>query len=221
MKPAVLGACTITGSAAELRARAATFTSRRVLRLLDSWSLAPFVTVMELKADAWPEDWDGERTGLITISDLEPGFGGLLPAGAPEEGLAHVLERKPTEWLREMANNPACQASIVSQLRGPTLHYVGDADTCRLALLEAAAWLESGTADRVLVVAFDEGDFPGAARADDGRSQAAGVALGGGDAAALGDTDRLTGGAGAPGTAVAAMTDLVAAFGQAAPERAG
>ncbi|MFJ8142278.1 hypothetical protein [Streptomyces sp. NPDC096013] len=231
MSPALLGARTVSGSSAELRSRASSFTTRKVLRLLAPWSLAPFVTVMELKA-AWPTGWNGDRTGLITISGLEPGFGVLVPArdagpATVEEHLAQVLERKPTEWLSEMVNNPACQASIVSQLHGPSLHYVGDADTCRLALLEAAAWLESETVDGVVVVAFDDGDHPtdtatDAATADATEPplrQSAGVALGRGDLAAMNDIDRLTGGRGAPGTAIEAMTALISALEATSPRQ--
>lgn len=225
MSPAVLGSLSVDGLPAELRARAGEFTSRRVLRLLDSWSLAPFLAVMELKAGTWPDDWDGDRTGLITVSDLEPGFGALLPQDSGpaslQDHLARVQERKPTEWLREMVNNPACQAAIVAGLHGPCLHYVGDADTCRLALLEAAAWLESGAADHVLVVAFSSDGPPGDPADGARRSQAAGAALGIGDhtSVPLGDGDLRTGGLGTPGTAVEAMTTLVAALGQTAAQR--
>ncbi|MYY87072.1 MULTISPECIES: hypothetical protein [unclassified Streptomyces] len=234
MSPALLGARTVSGSSAELRSRAGSFTTRKVLRLLAPWSLAPFVTVLELREAAWPTGWNGDRTGLITISGLEPGFGVLAPTGeagpaSVEEHLAQVLERKPTEWLSEMVNNPACQASIVSQLHGPSLHYVGDADTCRLALLQAAAWLESETVDGVVVVAFDDGDRPAdtgtdtdVAAADTTESplrQSAGVALGRGDIAAMDDVDRLTGGRGTPGTAIEAMTALVTALEPTAPRQ--
>jgi 3-oxoacyl-(acyl-carrier-protein) synthase len=204
----------VSDAPADLLGRAREVTPRRVLRLLDALSFPAVIAVAELKEAGWPTGWPEERTGLITISGIEPTVPQMPSENDESDYLREIFTlvqtRKPTEWLRQMANNATCQAAITTRLLGPSIHFVGTGDTCRSALAVATVWLESGAADAVLVVAFDYG---AGGLASDGRVQAAGVAItraGRASAPAWDTADLIMAAVG--GTAVEAMCGLVSAI---------
>lgn len=168
----------------DLRARAKELGDRKILRLLDAASYAPFVAAVEacrLALSAGEASMD--RVALFTVSSWDPS----VPAPpfpldeAPD--LAHRLSRhfyqpeNPSDWLRRMPNNPLCQVAIATGLRGPNMHFVGDASSLVLALAYTEQAFADDDADLALVVAYDQADGGRHLTPELGPSRAAAVAL--------------------------------------------
>jgi hypothetical protein len=200
------------------------------MRLLDTPALAVLIAVMDMKTENWPAGWTAERIGLISVSGSEPYISDLpdftrtsATSDSDLECLRSayqlIADQKPTDWLRQMANNAICQAAIVARILGPTLHLIGGGDSCSTALGEGLIWLDSGAADAVLLVAYAATmpDDPGPERGD-----AVGIILAKGEEGLPGALDRVDlNSMVTSGTAIEAMATLASAVRPAAPSQAG
>jgi hypothetical protein len=210
---------------AELRSYAKEQAGRKVIRMLDRISLAPFAAAMALNARQTWKDLD--RVGLFTVSGWDPAT--PVPASLardPDSGTAaspasHYYLHPPavTDYLRRMPNNAICQIAIATQFRGPNVHFTGGADSLALITALAASAIRDNAADAAVVIAFDPPDGDRAALPDGADSAAAAFVLAcSGDAAwpgvALGELlaglDAAPPGAGAVATLQSWMTSLCA-----------
>ena len=187
----------------DLVGAARSFTSdRKIMRLLDRVSLAPFVACLEVLRRAPKIDrsrlalftfsgWDASTTIPITFS-----LAGLDTSSGNREDLVRRLcdASNPTEWLRHLANNTICQAAIAAGCTGPTYHVVGDGSSLETLFALAMETLRGDAVDTCVIVGFDADLYP----SGDAAAIAAGLVLAGpadADADALADVDwaRFTG----------------------------
>lgn len=181
-----------------LRSYAKEQAGRKVIRMLDRMSLAPFAAAMALNAR---RNWkDRDRVGLFTVSGWDPTTPVPAVLGqASDSGLAASLAIRyylhppgVSDYLRRMPNNAICQIAIATQFRGPNVHFTGGADSLALITALAASAISDNAADAVIVVAFDPADEDRAALPDDADSSAAAFVLAPSDNASPGvDLDEL------------------------------
>jgi hypothetical protein len=175
---------------AELRTTAKEQAGRKVIRMLDRISLAPFVAAMALNAR---QNWtDLDRVGLFTVSGWDPAT--PVPASLVRQSdsetaaslAIHYYLHPPsvTDYLRRMANNAICQIAIATQFRGPNVHFTGGADSLALITALAASAISDKAAEAAVVIAFDPPDGDRAALPDDADSAAAAFVLASSDDAA-------------------------------------
>lgn len=201
----------------DLRARARELGDRKVNRLLDVATRAPFVAAVEAfnLAPAAPP----ERVALFTVSGWDPSVPSPPFDLEPSPELCRRLSRHfyqpedPSDWLRRMPNSPLCQVAIATGLRGPNMHFVGDADSVALVLAYTGQAFVDDDADIALVVAYDQADGGRHLPPDRGATGAAVVVLtrddNADDGAALVDAVA----AAAPGTsALGALDAAIAAL---------
>jgi 3-oxoacyl-(acyl-carrier-protein) synthase len=146
---------------ADLRAAAkAAGVPRQVVRFLDGMALPAFVAgLTALDAAGVTEPADGERCGLFTVSGWDPDqhqpdLGGE-PASYETVARHYITTASPMSWLRKMVNNVLCQLAMTRNLRGPNNHVVGGSDALAAVLALGRRAVARGTADQVLVVAYD------------------------------------------------------------------
>jgi 3-oxoacyl-(acyl-carrier-protein) synthase len=155
----------LPADAGELKAAAkAAGAPRQVVRFLDGMALPAFVAGMTaLDAAGVTEPADGERCGLFTISGWDPDQ--HQPELGPDQGdqpatyetvaRHYITTASPMAWLRKMVNNVLCQLSLSRNLRGPNNHVVGGPGALAAVLALGGRSIETGGADRVLVLAYD------------------------------------------------------------------
>jgi len=168
---------------AGLRTYAKEQAGRKVIRMLDRISLAPFVAAMALHAR---QDWpDLDRVGLFTVSGWDPATpvpAQLVPQSPSETATSAAIHyylhpAGVSDYLRRMPNNAICQIAIATQFRGPNVHFTGGADSLALITALAASAITDRAADAVVVVAFDPPEGDQAALPDDADSTAAAFVL--------------------------------------------
>lgn len=158
---------------------------RKVMRLLDTPTYAPFVCALE--AYAVSGDHDPDQVALFSVSEVDykpPPFPlDVLGADASAvDSARYVYENSdPTSWLRGTPNSGICMTSIIGKFRGPNMHMVGDGPSVVNAIALAHAALLDGQATTAIVVAYSP------ASEDEARTDAAAVVLaeGGGDELAV------------------------------------
>jgi hypothetical protein len=166
---------------ADLAGYAGEVADRKIRRFLDPTALGPFVAAAEVYRRS--PVCSPDLVALHTVSGWDPAPVGPASAVDCEEATREGLSRlyyepaNTTAWLRRMPNSPLCQASIAMGFRGPSVHFVGDSRTLRLALLLADRALLDGAAGLALIVAFDNPPGEAGLPPDETTSRAAAVAL--------------------------------------------
>lgn len=134
---------------------------RKILRLLDATTHAPFVCVLEAHAAAG--GGDPEQVALFSVSEVDyappPCPLDVLGADAATQDATRHLSKhaEPTGWIRSMPNSGLCMTSIVGEFRGPNLRLVGHGPSVVSALALAHAALLDGQATTAIVVAYSDG----------------------------------------------------------------
>lgn len=182
MKIGVNAACRCAGQRDVLHEQARKLASRKILRFLDSASLAPFVAAATLYRHdpvAAPED-----VALYTMGGWDPDTPDqvMTTADGTAESDARLSRRiledaDPLGWLRLMSNNALCQTAIAERFRGPNAHLVGGPDVLARVLAVAAADLRRGSARQALVIAYDTAPEDRHNPSDRARASAAGLSL--------------------------------------------
>ncbi|MGH3548696.1 MAG: hypothetical protein ACRDQU_11425 [Pseudonocardiaceae bacterium] len=144
----------------DLRRYARENAHRKVNRLLERVSLAPFAAGLSLYRHQPIGELD--RVALLTVSSWDPDTPEPEPVAAqPSEAELSSFYLHPKgvgDYLQRMPNNPICQLSIAGGFRGPNVHYTGEVDSLALMTVVAASHLVDGNADCALLVAFDVAD---------------------------------------------------------------
>ena len=144
----------------DLRRYARENAHRKINRLLERVSLAPFAAGLSLYRRQ--PIGEPDRVALLTVSGWDPDTPEPEPvATQPSEAELSGFYLHPKgvgDYLQRMPNNPICQLSIAGGFRGPNVHYTGEVDSLALMTAVAASHLVDGNADCALLVAFDVAD---------------------------------------------------------------
>jgi hypothetical protein len=142
---------------ADLRGYAKANAHRKVNRLLERISLAPFAAGHSLYQRL--PIGEPDRVALLTVSgwdpdtpEPEPTGGGLSPA---ELSSFYLHPKGVGDYLQRMPNNPICQLSIAAGFRGPNVHYTGGVESLELMATVAVSHLADGSSDCAILLAFD------------------------------------------------------------------
>ncbi|WP_020667191.1 hypothetical protein [Amycolatopsis nigrescens] len=162
----------------DLRRYAKENAHRKINRLLERVSLAPFVAGLSL----YRREPVGEpdRVALLTVSGWDPDTPEPAePAESSEAALSdfYLHPKGVGDYLQRMPNNPICQLSIAGGFRGPNVHYTGGVDSLALMTTVAASHITDGSSDCALLVAFDVAEQDVHALPDTVDSTAAAVLL--------------------------------------------